>query len=53
MNGNIQILNIKVERNDVSTDYVITFRPKTAYTSGDIDKLLADYKDIKSINVSN
>lgn len=53
MDGSIQVLSIKVERNDEGADYVITFRPKTAYTSRDIAKLLEEYEDIRSINVSN
>ena len=50
---NIQILTVKFERNSEGMDCIITFRPKTAYTSDDIGKLLAEYEEIKSINVSN
>lgn len=49
----IQILSVKVERNEGYTDYIITFRPKVAYSNHDIAKLLEEYEDIRSINVSN
>lgn len=49
---NIQILSIKTERNDNGVEYIIAFRPKNVYTAEDIEQLLSQYLEIKSISIS-